>query len=83
MPESGLLFPASPTRITPVLVTAGAALVAVATLVSPADGEDVPGVAEVGVAGLDVILPDGVEEPPMFPPLWVWLMVAVVGGAEV
>jgi hypothetical protein len=85
MPGIGLLCPANPTRITPVLVTAGAGLVA-APAVSLAADEDGLGVAGEAVAGLDVMPPEEVIEPPafpVFPPLSDPPVAMGIGGGEV
>jgi hypothetical protein len=75
MAEIGLLCPASPTRITPVLVTAGAALVPVATAPMPlAAGED--------MAGVGVLLREGVMvAAPMVSALPARLDAADIGAA--
>ena len=88
IPEIELLCPANPTRITPVLVTAGAGLVAAAAVLLAAE-EDVLGVAGEDVAALDVMPPDGiVDEPlmcpaPMVPALLVAPAAVDIGGGEV
>jgi hypothetical protein len=70
----GLLCPANPTRITPVLVTPGAGLVPAGPPMPLADGD---GVLCVGVG---VVPPDAVAEPPVLPVLPVRVGAAYVGG---
>jgi len=77
MADSGLLCPASPTRITPVLVTAGAGLVPAGLPMLLADWDGAPRV-DVGD-----VLPDGVSELPASPALPVRVGATDVGGAEV
>ena len=77
MAAIGLLCPASPTRITPVLVTAGAALVPAGPPMPLADAEGTA-LLDVGVG-----LPDGVAEPLVFPEPPIRVGAADVGGAEV
>jgi hypothetical protein len=74
----GLLCPANPTRITPVLVTPGAGLVPAAPPMPLADGE---GVLCVGVdVDVGVVPPVAAAEPPIPPVLPVRVGSAYVGG---